>query len=377
MPSAKKRIQLAVTVGDIGGVQTFLAGFASFLKDQGHEVEVLIGEGAWLGDELGRRGIPVKRLHLFRREISPWLEPLALVELWRAIRRFKPDAIHLNSSKMGFLGSLAARFARVPNVVYRIGGWVFLENLSPAKKNLYRRIEKISAPWKDTIICVHPGDVEVANREGILPRKHLLAVPNGIDLPLFDQALLPRDEARRLLGLPQDAFLFGTIAGFYPPKEIPAYLDACAIVAKKYPTAAFFIIGDGPLRQAIETKRRDVGLEARFHLLGNRDQAFRFLRAADVFALPSSKEGMPWALLEAMAAELPCLVTQVGAMPWMLGEAGWTVPPLDQAALVAAMNDLFTHPDERKRRAALARREVETRFPLARTYGDNASALLR
>jgi glycosyltransferase involved in cell wall biosynthesis len=63
-------------------------------------------------------------------------------------------------------------------------------------------------------------------------------------------------------------------------------------------------------------------------------------------------------------------------MPWMLADAGWIIPPLNHEALVAAMEDILMHPDERKRRAALARREVETRFPLSRTYADNAATLL-
>ena len=237
MNQAKKRLILAITLAELGGATTFVLGFARWLTSRGFEVIVLAGEGQWLFDRCQEDGIRAIRVTSLRRAISPWNDVRAFFELRRLFRDLKPDAVHLNSTKMGVLGSLAAYFTpplapprqggedRVSRIVYRIGGWVFLEPLPTLQKYFYLLIERLTARCKDTIVCVHPGDRIVAERERIRARNDVRVVPNGIDLPAFDARLLPRDEARRRLGT-TNGFVFGTIAGFFPAKDLPRYLDA-------------------------------------------------------------------------------------------------------------------------------------------------------
>jgi hypothetical protein len=137
MPDAK-RIVLAVTLAEQGGVQEFLLRLGSFLAEQGHNVTILAGEGSWLFPLAHDRHIPIRRLTHLRRAIHPWHDLLAFFELRRVLKELQPDAIHLNSTKMGVLGSLAARSVGIKTVAYRIGGWVFLEPLSPLTRWLYR-----------------------------------------------------------------------------------------------------------------------------------------------------------------------------------------------------------------------------------------------
>jgi glycosyltransferase involved in cell wall biosynthesis len=183
MPDAK-RIVLAVTLAEQGGVQEFLLRLGSFLAEQGHNVTILAGEGSWLFPLAHDRHIPIRRLTHLRRAIHPWHDLLAFFELRRVLKELQPDAIHLNSTKMGVLGSLAARSVGIKTVAYRIGGWVFLEPLSPLTRWLYLQAERLSARWKDVIICVHPEDECLAHKLNIIPRKKLTTIPNGIDLSL-------------------------------------------------------------------------------------------------------------------------------------------------------------------------------------------------
>lgn len=377
MMNAKPHIALAITLGEIGGAQRFVLGFAKWLKQRDYLVTVVTGDGTWLEEMCQHEGIEVVKLKHFGRSISP-RDLLAFWELIRVFGRLKPDAIHLNSTKMGALGSLAARLVLTPRVVYRIGGWVFLEPLSQTTKNLYRRIERWGAKWKDVIICVHPGDEDVAKKEGITPRKQIVTIPNGINIATFDQQLIDREQARKELRIPTGAPVFGTVAGFYPPKNLPHYLDACAIVHRQIPKARFVLLGDGPERKRIVERCYDLKLADVVVLAGTMNgHASRYLRAFDCFVLPSVKEGMPWSLLEAMAASLPCIVTDVGANAWMVGqEAGWIVPANDTAKLAQAMINTLTHQDEAKRRGTIAREEVMNRFPLEKTYERNREALL-
>ena len=368
------RIAIVVTQGEPGGVQVFLAGFMKWLVSLGHEVRVFCGPGAWLEIKCRESGIPFTRLEKLRREIGPHDLP-ALLELKREFARFKPDAVHLNSSKVGIVGSLAARMAGVPRIAYRIGGWVFLEDLSAWKRGAYLLAERWTAPFKDVIICVHPGDVAAAKTARIRPRKEIACVPNGIDLATFDADLLPREAARaRLAGA--SGFVFGTISNFYPPKDLPRYMEACAHVVKRAPEAKFVLIGDGEQRTEIESAIKRHGLERHVILAGQREDADRLYRAFDAFVLPSTKEGMSWGLLRAMAAGIACVATDVGAAKWMLADGGLTVPAKNPVALADAMQKIMHDPVLRNELSQKARLQVETRFPLEKTHEGNLAALL-
>jgi glycosyltransferase involved in cell wall biosynthesis len=375
------RIALIVTQGEHGGVQDLLDRFMRWLTAKGHEVSVICGPGEWLENRCKQAGIPFTRLKHLKREIHPVQDFLAIKELCGILEKIKPDAVHLNSTKAGVIGSLAIRYSLLatrPRVVYRIGGWVFLEDISPIKKWLYKMVEKRTAHFKDTIICVHPGDVEVADKIGIKPKQKIVSVPNGIDTDAFSSQLLSRDQARaEIYSLQSTDFIFGTIANFYPPKDLPRYIEACSIVAKELRDARFVLIGDGEQRDLIEQEIKRFDLTDRVNLVGAREDADRLYNAFDVFVLPSSKEGMSWALLKAMAAGVPSIATDVGAADWMLSpDAGLIVPPKQPPALAEAMIRLAKDESLRKTYSENGKKQIASRFQEEATYRGNLEALM-
>lgn len=369
------KIALAVTLAEPGGVQQFLAGFSVWLKNQGHEVTIIAGDGTWLEERCQANNIPFIRLKKMGREINPLRDPSAILELRRVLKELKPDAIHLNSAKMSVVGSIAARLAGVPRVAYRIGGWTFREVLPTHKLWLYRSLEKWTGRLKDVIVCVNPDDVRLANEVGIKAREAIVAVPNGIDLAKFDAALKSRDVSRDALHA--SGFIFGTTSNFYPPKDLPRYMEACKLVHDAEPNARFLILGDGMQRAEIEAKRHALGLNEVVWLPGARNDATTLLAGFDAFVLPSSKEGMAFSLLEAMAARLPCVATDVGAAKWMLADGGLTVPSMNPPALAEAMLRVMRDESLRNTLSQKARLQVETRFPLEETYRGNLKALTK
>jgi glycosyltransferase involved in cell wall biosynthesis len=382
----KRRILLCITLAEQGGAQGFVLKLAKYLQKQGHEVKVVAGAGEWLKDECDRQNIPFIQISSMKREISPLQDLKAARELRCLLKAEKPDVIQLNSTKMGILGSLAASYQLPatsyppPRVVYRIGGWVFLEQLPAWKKSLYKTLEKISARWKDVIICVHPGDEDVAREAGIRPRGSLMAIPNGIDIDVFDEALLTRAEARRRLQLSENDIVFGTIANFFPPKNLPAYMEACKQVAEIFPHAKFVIIGDGMERNAIEHKCAELELQNHVLLPGKIENASTLMSAFDAYALPSSKEGMSFSLLEAMAASLPIIATDVGAAKWMLSEksghgaCGWTSPHENMTRFAEHMIEAIESLPENVK-GKRARERAVRNFPLERTLRETARIL--
>jgi glycosyltransferase involved in cell wall biosynthesis len=377
MNEAKKRIALAVTLSEIGGVQVFLLGFAQYLKKMGHEVTILAGSGSWLSEQAKTQGIDFIRLNHMRRDISPFQDILAIQELNQLFRQHNFDAVHLNSTKMGVLGSIAGHIAKVNRVVYRIGGWVFLENLPQWKRQIYIYAERFTARFKDVIICVNPSDELEAAKHAIKPKNKVITIPNGIDFARFESNLLSKNEARTKLDLKQEGIIIGSISNFYAPKNIPAYIDTIRDVIDQNPSLHFVLIGDGPERKIIEQKITDLNLTDSITLVGEQNNASSLLRAFDIFTLPSTKEGMSWSLLEAMAASLPCIATDVGAAKWMLGDtAGIIVPPSNTQALSKAILELVNNESKRNQLGQNAKEAVQNRFPLEKTLSGNASTLL-
>lgn len=385
MSSAKKRILLLVTQADWGGVQSFLIRFANQLQAEGHTVLLAAGGEGELWQEAKKNGVPCHQFRHVVRDISPLEEFRGIKEINQLIAEFKPDAIHLNSSKMGVLGSIAARAHAMrpytkPRIVYRIGGWSFLDPQPEWKRWIYRTAEKFTARYKDTIITVHPGDEALAKQLGIRPRKDIRTVPNGLDVLAFCSHLGTRAISRNILGLPEHAFVFGTVANAYATKGLLDYLDVAKKILDDDRGTMCVILGDGPEFEDVQKKRDALGLTDRILLPGHRDDAARLYSAFDAFVLPSKKEGMPWTLLEAMTASLPCIATDVGACRWMLtqgnhGDAGIIVPPNDNSALFTAMKQMKNDRDQRDRFSRSGRLSSEERFSWKQTYQGNLDAL--
>lgn len=362
------KFAICITRAVPGGATVFVFDLARFLKRAGHDVHVLAGDGEWLVEKCADEHIPFHRLAWMQRELNPYKDTRALFELTSKLKELKPDAIHLNSSKIGVIGSLAGYFAGVKNIVYCIGGWAFLEPMPKWKHTIIVLAEKIAAHFRDIIVCVHPGDVEAAKNENIKPKKQLISIPNGVDVASLDETRLSRQEARDQLGISTDTFVIGSIANFYPAKDLPNFVQATKRYRELGGTGMVAIIGDGPLRTETEKAIQAASAETFFILLGAKENASQYLAAFDAYALPSAKEGMPISLLEAMAASLPSLVTDVGAMRWMMEPySGLIIPPQNTEELARAMLRLERDTDLREELAINTRQAVIERFPLQKT----------
>ena len=366
----KKKILFVITQSEFGGAQRFLFELVTHLDPALYESIVTSQPGELL-DMLRSANIPVQPLKRLRRDISPLGDILAVLEIRKLLNREKPDVLFLLSSKAGFLGSLAAwlqhysdTLAYRSKIIYRIGGWSFNDPQSRLTRKLYIAAEKISARWKDVIIVNSEHDRLQAQQLGIKPRGKLVAIYNGIDSSSLD--FLSRDEAREKLEklfpyqLKAISYkLVGCIANFYKTKGLPYLIEAIAVIHKAHPDAELVLIGDGGERRNIETRIMEHGAKDYIFLAGHLSEAWRYLKAFDIFVLPSLKEGFPWVLLEAMAAEVPIVATAVGAVPEIItnSENGLVVEPGNAKVLQKIMETLLT---DKTLGAQLAKRGKET-----------------
>ena len=233
--------------------------------------------------------------------------------------------------------------------------------LETFRLRIYTSLEKISMRFAERVIGVSEEIVTDLNRGGISKRK-LRVIENGIDVDRYSEfELEPKEaeEARKDLGLDRDSFIIGSLGRLTEQKDYQTLIKAAAEALKDNAALEFIVAGEGELKSALISQCRDLGIENRFHFLGFRSDKEKLLKLMSVFVLSSLDEGLPMAMLEAMAARLPVVTTPVGGIPKVIkpGENGLFIDPgnveqLKKTLLVLARNSAM--------RERLGRRGLET-----------------
>lgn len=285
------------------------------------------GSEGSLHEETRARGVPLLLEPSLVRRVHPGLDLVALERLVRHFRRGRYEIVHTNSSKAGILGRIAARIAGVPIVVHTAHGWAFSRKESASTRALWVNLERFCAPLCDVITVVASPDRDEALRLGIGRPEQYHLIRSGIEVEVFRGTGGERSEARSRLGVPDDAFVIGSVGRLSPQKAPLDMIAAFELVARERADARLVIVGDGPQRAEVEAAIERAGLRERVHLPGLRRDVPVLLHAFDAFALASHWEGLPRVLPQAMAARLPIVATRVNGAPDAVadGESGWLV----------------------------------------------------
>lgn len=291
-----------------------------------------------LAGGLSRASVPWSQVQPLRRQVNPILDPLAFWRLWREIRKSRPDIVHTHSSKAGFLGRLAARFAGVPHIVHTPHGHIFHAYFSGLATGAFIALERMAARWTDRIITLSDEEARDHLRHQIGRPEQFVTIPSGVDLAAVTAAPLVR--------LSPEGPVVGTVARLVPVKGLQYLIDAAPAILRRCPTARFLLVGDGEMRGGLERTVRSLGLGDRITFAGFREDVPSVLAGMDVFVLPSLNEGMGRVLVMAMALGKPIVATRVGGVPELLGdgEAGILVPPGDPTAIADAVSGLLADP---------------------------------
>ncbi len=307
-----KKIIYVITKSNWGGAQRYVFDLASTVA-QNHSVTVALGgtglRGADTGllfDKLENLKIRTILVRNFMRDVSLGKEFLTARELWKIFRKEKPDVVHLNSSKAGGEGAIAARLAGVKNIIFTVHGWPFLENRSLPAKIIIWIASWFTALLCTKIICISDYDLRIAKHMPFI-RGKALRIYNGISPMNFGSGKIIRD------AFPEGAKIIGTIGELNKNKNQQALIEQ----ARNNPEMCVAIVGSGENREMLDANVKKYNLENRVKLFGF-IPASEVLKGFDIFALPSLKEGSPYVLLEAKLAGLPILANRVGGIPEIL-----------------------------------------------------------
>ena len=354
-------------VGDskFGGGAVVIVQLARLAVDLGWETQVLTTDPIFQS-ELREREIGIVDLDVIRREIRPTRD---LAGLWRLVgflRRNRYTIVHTHTSKAGIMGRLAARLAGVPVVVHTAHGFAFHERSPRSVVWLCAQAERIAGIWCDRIITVSRFHRSWAIELGIAKTPKVIAIPNGIP-PERVRPDRDRLAIRSLLGVAPDELVILSAGRLAPQKGLEYLMEALPVLERQLPQPfSVWLAGEGPLEAKLRALAAVQARSGRVRFLGFREDIGNLLEGADLIVLPTLREGLSIALIEAMAAGKPVIATSIGSNCELTGNgaAGLLVPPEDPAALATAIRELAVHPERADQLGQEARRRYLSFYTL-------------
>jgi glycosyltransferase involved in cell wall biosynthesis len=352
-----KRILHIVEDLSVGGLEKVLASIVLSLDKSKYDVQVwCLARGGDIAQELIEKGISVRIL-----KMESYYNPLNIVCLGLAMNRERFQLIHTHGYFAGTFGRLAAILARIPVVIAHVHS----TDYGYGKRNLM--IERFLSYFTDRIICIsHAVEMFVTVNEGIRSEKTCL-IYNGVVPPdhlLNDQL---RKNMRVSLGLDVEAIVIAIVASLTANKGHGILLTAFKKAFRSHPLIRLLIVGDGPLRDQLETATRKLMMDQAVVFTGIRQDVFSLLQTSDIFVLPSrDREGLGIALIEAMAVGLPVIGTNLGGIPEVIedGENGFIVSPRSSEQLAEALKKLVNDQALRTNMGRRGRQIYEEKFTM-------------
>lgn len=319
------------------GASRHVIDLARSLDPGRFEVEILAGrwepyEGS-LWEEAEATGLRLYRVESLQRAISPVADAKAFRAILKIMRRGNYDIVHTHISKSGLLGRLAARRVGVPVVVHTYHGMVGeLDGAGPVPRVL-RGCERCCARMTDGCIAISQRVSEQLAEARITSPGQCTVIHNGIDLEFYHR----RAVGPRPAQLPACSPVIGTVGSLTREKGTEDLLQAAVTLCRDHPDLTVCIVGDGPLRGALEAQAQALGIAERVVFSGVVEDVRPWIGSFDVLVMPSRSEGMPLTLVETMALGCPIVATSVGGIREAVGDAALIVEGGDPVGLAEAV----------------------------------------
>jgi len=353
----KARILHLITRLPVGGAEKVLVDVVRKLNPERYESLVCcIQAKGELATELEKAGVRVLCLDRMRSKRFDWN---AVRDLARLLRSERIALVHSHLYHANLYGRIAAFFSGVPAIAT-------VHNVYARRKFHRKLLNRLLSRASARVIAVSEDIRDDLVKHDGIDRKKVSVVHNGIDVRRLDTELT-REQARARLGVLEDELLIGCVGRLEEQKGHRFLLEACAAL-KSIPGSRLrlLLVGDGRLRQDLEHRAVALGVAASVSFLGTRHDVPEILRALDIYVMPSLWEGLSIAMLEAMAAGIAVVISDVSGVSQALGnnEHGIRVPPGNAAALADAIRSLAGQPGRRRLLGLSARQRVQAEFSI-------------
>ncbi len=344
------------------------------LREAGFEVGVICGEKGY-GDRLRECGLEI--LHIpFAREIAPLTDLRCAAALHRTLRREGFDIVHSHNPKGGLLGPVVGQLARAPAVVHTVHGFLFNENSRGLHNLLAHGAERWTAHWCDHLFFQSAQDFAYARAHRFKAPGRLHLIGNGIDERRFDRSLYPcgREDKRRELGLEAGHLVVGMVGRLVREKGFEEFFAMAGRIAREFRQARFLVVAISE-----EDEQRDAvnpgELIARHRIadrcivLEQRSDMPELYLSMDVAVLPSYREGIPRALLEAAAMGVPIAASDIRGCREVIvhGKSGLLFALKEVEAFARVVRSLLLDPEKRRRLGETGRRRILQHYTEGRT----------
>jgi glycosyltransferase involved in cell wall biosynthesis len=353
-----KVCHLAIGDGWAGAEVQLATLLASLTKTPQFEISAILFNEGRLANELRSLGVNTEVIP----ESSNNLLSITR-QLVRYFRQHGVDILHTHKPKDNVLGALSSAYQGIRHRVRTVHGYPeHFVGFHAVKMNIYEKLDsRINAWLVDRIVAVSLDlKRELIKRFG--PEK-VVHIPNAIDVQQI-RSIGSTTDLKKELRLDGQEFLIGAMGRLTLGKGFESFLQAARIIYRQRPNVKFIVAGDGPLKEPLETKAREYGLDGAVLFLGHREDNYRILKLVDLFVLPSFSEGIPMVLLEALALARPVIASRVGGIPEVIEHrtSGLLVAPGKEDELAQSCMTLMDDYDFARQLGVAGQKRVEERF---------------
>jgi glycosyltransferase involved in cell wall biosynthesis len=333
----KNKILYVITKSNWGGAQKYVYELATSLPKDKFDIGVILGGNGVLAQKLNKAGIRVINLENLDKDINIFKEFSVFINLLKIFKKESPDIVHLNSSKIGGLGSLAGRLAGIQKIIFTAHGFAHNEDRPATIKFILLMIGYLTILLSHKTIIINKRELDQISKLPFLSSK-LELIYIGIG----------QNQTLKIEKEPNGPVSIGTISELTKNKGLEYMIEAVARLKNKNIT--FAVIGEGEDRDKLTKLIEERGVTDLVQLLGFKENASSYISLFDIFTLTSLKEGMPYAILEAGLVGLPVIASDVGGISEMIenDQSGILVQPKNVEQIVEGLSDLISNFEKRR-----------------------------
>ncbi len=362
--SIKGKVLFVATVSS--HIYYFHMPFMKIVRDMGYVVEVAAKDKGF-AENIEKEGFKFYNIPFSRNPLS-FFNVKGFFLLIKLLKDNKYTMIHIHTPVASFVGRFAGRIAKVPHLVYTAHGFHFHEYGNKFKNFAYFKLEKLAGMFSDVLITINKDDYEIAKKKNLTPNGKVVYIKGvGVDTSYFNPARFTLEEAekyRKVFELITENFVMISVAELIKRKNIEDIITSVGMLVKT--KAKLLVVGDGILRKELTNFAKEKGLNESILFLGRRNDVPNLLQISDVLVFTSHHEGLPKAVMEAMAMEKPVVAYNIRGVRDLVvdGETGFLVPYRNVQQLAEKVLYLMNNPEIARKMGRKGRERIEKEFSI-------------